>query len=429
MLLSISNLLKISYFLTFFFGFIGQAISIKLGIAIFPFRVFFVITIILLILKFLIEQGSFYNFIRNSIKYGWFLVILFIWSYVSLMWVVDFKYVPNELFNLSVYIIFSLISLSIIEDKKDLFILVKIWIFVFFLSILVAFWEIMTAQHLITSQYHRENYVHNKYETFIVLSKVYIPTSFYGNQNDFSTYIILSIPIIFFLLRNYLISIPLIFTGIFIIVYVMSRANLIGLFFQSIILPFFMSKRFNLIYVPLLILTIFSSIYAIWYLANTSYPSFIKDDRLLRFYANIRNKVIQTAKAGRDFSTIIRENLYKSSVEYFLESKGLGVGVGQLRYLLEESPKYYVFYFRDPHNFYLEILTKFGIFVFIAYILYLIYIIVNCLVSIKNPFSRAILLSIVGFLFGSISPYSLVLFYPFWAFLVLVMNYFKVELK
>ncbi|MEO0159311.1 MAG: O-antigen ligase family protein [candidate division WOR-3 bacterium] len=429
MLLSISNLLKSSYFLTFFFGFIGQVFYIKLGIAISPFRAFFVITLILLLLKFLLEEGSFYNFLKNSLKYGWFLLILLFWSYLSLLWAIDWQYVPTELSNLTVYILFSLISLAIIENKRDFKILIYIWIFVFFLSILVAFWEILTANHLITSQYHKSNYVNNKFETFIVYTKVFIPTSFYGNQNDFSTYIILSLPIIFFMIKNYFIKLPLIFSGIFIIFYVVSRANLIGLFFQSLFLPFFMNKKFNLIYVPLFIFTTIFSIYTLYYIKTTSYPEFIKDERFLRFYANIRNKVITTLQAKKDFSTIIRENLYKSSFEYFLDSKGLGVGVGQLSYLLENKPKYYVFYFKDPHNFYLEILTKFGIFVFLAYILFLIYIVLNALNSISNPFSKAIILSIIGFLFGSISPYSLILFYPLWAFIVIIMNYFKVELK
>ncbi|MEO0223560.1 MAG: O-antigen ligase family protein [candidate division WOR-3 bacterium] len=429
MFLSISNLLKISYFLTFFFGFIGQAFYIKFGIAIYPFRVFFTITLMLLILKFLIEGNSFYEFLRNSLKYGWFLLILLFWSYLSLLWAIDFKYVPNELFNLTVYIIFCLISLIVIENEKDLRTLFKIWIFVFFISLIVAFWEILTAKHLINSQYHPLNYKENKFETFIVTSKVYIPTSFYGNQNDFSTYIILSLPIIFFLVRNYLIKIPLILSGIFIIFYVVSRANIIGLFFQAITLPFLMNRKFNLFYIPILISSIIFSVYSVYYISNTSYPEFIKDERFLRFYASLRNKVINTLKAKKDFSTIIRENLYKSSFEYFLDSKGLGVGVGQLRYLLEEKPKYYVFYFKDPHNFYLEILAKFGILVFIAYILFFIYIIVNTINSISNPKSKAIFLSLVGFIFGSISPYSLILFFAFWAFIILVMNYFKVELK
>jgi len=429
MLFTISNLLKISYFLTFFFGFIGQAIQIKLGISIYPFRVFFIITIFFLILKFLSERNSFYEFLRNCLKYGWFLVILLLWSYISLMWAVDFKYVPNELFNLTTYILFSLFSLSIIENKDDLKVLIKIWVFVFFLSIIVAFWEITTANHLITSQYHKSNYVNNKFEVFIVTTKVYMPTSFYGNQNDFSTYIILSLPIIFFLVRNYFIKIPLILSGIMIIFYVVSRANIIGLFFQAITLPFLMNKKFNLIYVPILILAILSSVYSIYYISKTSYPEFIKNERFVRFYLGIRNKIINTIKARKDFSTIIRENLAKSSFEYFIDSKGLGVGVGQLRYLLENKPKYYVFYFKDPHNFYLEILAKFGIFIFFAYILFFIYVIINVLNSITNPISKAIFLSIVGFIFGSISPYSLILFYPLWAFFVLIMNYFKVELK
>lgn len=429
MFLSISNLLKISYFLTFFFGFIGQAIYIKVGISIFPFRVLFVLTLIMLLIKFTIEKEAFYNFIKNSLKYGWFLIILLFWSYLSLLWAIDFKYVPNELFNLTVYIIFSLISLAIIENEKDLKILLKIWIFVFFISIIVAFWEILTAKHLITSQYHPSNYKENKFEVFIVTTKVYMPTSFYGNQNDFSTYIILSLPIIFFLVRNYLIKLFLIFSGLFIIFYVVSRANIIGLFFQAIILPFLMNRKFNIIYIPILILSFALSIYSIYYISKTSYPEFIKDERFLRFYSSIRNKIITTLKAKKDFSTIIRENLYKSSFEYFLDSKGLGVGVGQLRYLLEEKPKYYVFYFKDPHNFYLEILAKFGIFVFFAYILFFIYIIINTLNSISNPISKAIFLSLVGFIFGSISPYSLILFFPLWAFIVLIMNYFKVALK
>ncbi|MEO0202722.1 MAG: O-antigen ligase family protein [candidate division WOR-3 bacterium] len=429
MLLSISNLLKISYFITFFFGFIGQAVYIDLGIAIYPFRVFFVITIFLLLLKFLIEEGIFFNFLKDCVKYGWFLLILLFWAYLSLMWVVDWKYVSNELSNLTVYILFSLISLAIIESRRDLKILISIWIIIFVFSIAVAFWEIITAEHLITSQYHKSNYVYNKFETFIVYSKVYIPTSFYGNQNDFSTYIILSLPILFFMIKNYFLKLPLVFSGIFIILYVVSRANIIGLFFQAILLPFLMSKKFNLIYIPLLIIAIFSSIYTLNYIKTTSYPELIKDDRFLRFYASIRNKVLNTLQAKKDFSTIIRENLYKSSFEYFLDSKGLGVGVGQLRYLLENKPKYYVFYFKDPHNFYLEILAKFGIIVFFAYILFLIYIILNVLNSITKTLSKAIFLSITGFLFGSISPYSLVLFYPLWAFIVIVMSYFKVELK
>jgi teichuronic acid biosynthesis protein TuaE len=387
---------------------------------------------LLLIIDFITKPEKFYQWLIDCLKFGWFLVILILWAFLSLIWAVDWTYVPNELFNLTVYVLFSLFSLYILKNKDDFDWLVKIWIFTFILSILVAIWEIKTGNHLITSQYYPQNYISNRLnrlETFIVLTKVYLPTSFYGNQNDFSTYIVLSLPILFYLTKNNILKILTLFSGISIIIFAVSRANLVGLILQLLLLPLFQKKKFNIIYIPTFFLIIVLSILGIYYISQTPYSDLpIKNEQFEKFYDNIRNKILNTAKAKKDFSTLIRKNLYLSSLEYFWESKELGVGVGQLRYLFENKPKKYVMFFRDPHNFYLEILVKFGIITFTAYLFFIIYILLNTIYNAHNPISKAIILSVFGFLVGSISPYSLILFYPLWAFIIFSISYIKIYL-
>ena len=89
----------------------------------------------------------------------------------------------------------------------------------------------------------------------------------------------------------------------------------------------------------------------------------------------------------------------------------------------------------NPHNWWLEIFINYGIFIFVGYVIFYIGIIRNLwkIYRIKQireekMICEALLVSMVGFFFSSISSSSIMAFKPQWllfAFVLAFLNYFR----
>ncbi|MCD6216995.1 O-antigen ligase family protein [bacterium] len=66
--------------------------------------------------------------------------------------------------------------------------------------------------------------------------------------------------------------------------------------------------------------------------------------------------------AAEDFSMQGRENFYSGAVEIFKDNKLTGIGLGAFGYVYPQYQKDPRFYARDPHSFYLRLLSEGGLF-------------------------------------------------------------------
>jgi len=428
----ISSLLKISFWISFLLGYVGVfGFIIDLGpFSLYPFRLFYLILLFLLIIRWLIDTRDFVKFIQTSIKYGWFFAIWLVYLLFISIWIVNMDYAKNEIFNLFILLTFILISIHLIENEGDFKTLMKIWLFFYVINLAIGLWEVFTGNHLPTSKYHISSFSTYKAEVSILFTRSFMPTTFFSNQNNFATYLTLSIPLVFFYVRNTVWKLILSGTGVFLLLATLSRANLIALFVEALALPFFLSRRQNAIYVPVLITSIFVSAFTVYIIATT--PLNIKDPRIQRFYENVRMKIVNFMKGGmgkRELSTRVRVGLIKNSIYYFEKTSGLGTGPGQLEYYIDKYPVAYTYFFKNPHNWWMEILAKYGIFIFVLYILFLIYLFYNFLHFRQCPLARGFAIALMGFIPGSISPSGMMTFFPMWAFFIMSIGYIKVLAK
>ncbi len=425
----ISRLLKISFWISFLLGYVGVfGFVIDLGpFSLYPFRLFYLILVSILAVRWLTDTREVVRFFHSGVRYGWFFMAWLVYLIFLSIWIVNVDYAKNEIFNLLILLTFILISIYLIEDEQDFQTLMKIWLFFYILNLAIGMWEVMTGNHLPTSKYHISSFSTYKAEVSILYKRSFMPTTFFNNQNNFATYLTLSIPVVFFYVRNTLWRLLLSGAGVFLLLATLSRANLIALFVEALALPFFLSRRQNAIYIPVLITSMVLSVFTVYVIATT--PLGIKDQRIQRFYENVRMKIVNFMKGGmgkRELSTRIRIGLIQNSIYYFEKTSGLGTGPGQLEYYIDKYPIAYTYYLKNPHNWWLEILAKYGIPIFILYILFLIYLFYNFLHFRQCPLARGFAIALLGFIPGSISPSGMMTFFPMWAFFIMSIGYIKV---
>ena len=71
-------------------------------------------------------------------------------------------------------------------------------------------------------------------------------------------------------------------------------------------------------------------------------------------------------------SDAVRLNLIRNGLVFLRETFGFGVGTANAEYWMATEPVYYVRGFTNVHNWWVEILTNFGVIIFILYIVFYI---------------------------------------------------------
>jgi len=425
----ISGLLKLSFWISFILAYIGPfGFIIDLGpFSLYPFRLAYLVMTFLLIIDWLVRPSRFTRFLQTSLSYGWFFLMWMVYLVFLSLWIVNMDYAKNELFNLAIFITFTLFSIYLVEDERDFRNLMRVWLAFYIVNIAVGTWEVLTGSHLPTSKYHISSFETYKAEVSILFYKSFMPTTFFNNQNNFATYLTLSIPVVFFYVKRLWPRIILSLSGVFLLLATLSRANLIALTLEAFALPFFLNRRQNAIYLPILAVSSFLAVFMVYLIATT--PLNIKDPRIQDFYENVRMKIVNFMKGGmgkRELSTRVRMGLIENSLYYFEKTSGIGTGPGQLEYYIDKYPVAYTYFIKNPHNWWLEILTKYGILVFLLYSLFLIYLFYNFLHLRQCPLARGLALALLGFIPGSISPSGMVTFFPMWSFFIISLSYIKV---
>lgn len=125
---------------------------------------------------------------------------------------------------------------------------------------------------------------------------------------------------------------------------------------------------------------------------------------------------------------------------YFLynSTAGFGVGAGNAEYWMENFALYDTFGILNPHNWWLEILINYGVFIFTGYLLFFLSLVRRLWQAYKTTdgadrmIAEALLLSLVGFSIASISSSSIMAFTPQWllfAFALAFLNRWRCSLR
>lgn len=340
------------------------------GVTLYAFRV-----LLLLSLPILLFKGELKFYTNKVSKYTFFfLIIWLLYAGLSLLWCIDktaaYKDILYLLFGLATFVFLVSIKKGYEQFEEEL---ASIWTIVFIVVMFVSVWEIYTANHLISS------FTSRLYELKPFHKLNFVPVFTFDNPNHFAIFCCLSV--LFFVgmilkkqklvLNGFLIA-----CSMFIIHLAQARLGVITLFvFALTILFYFYTKRernelkqvlFRGGKFLLVALFLVSSVFC------------------FHAYENVQNKIMAPADLITSDNHLpsneLRRNLLLNGMNFFMSSKGLGVGAGNYKsYTNKGGTLYETDGIDSPHNWPMEILSQYGIgitFLFVAlfgYILFVIY--------------------------------------------------------
>ena len=274
-----------------------------------------------------------------------------LYALVSVFWVMDYLRWFKSVYFLGLGI-FSILTINIyFRDIKNIKIAFFIIAFIIFINTIIGYYEVFT-----------QNYAFLDSVLALDYSTLRYPVSWFFNPNDFATIMLLG-----FCICNscmYLVKDKPFLRSLFflesalaasLIFLARSRANIIGLGISIAFLLFlYIIKRKKQQVFYLLSLIVIVSLLLLLLSANGFYNI---------SYAKATVNVISNE------SDSIRINLLKNGLQFLSSTHWFGVGAGNIEYWMTHYAK-----FETPvismHNWWAEILTAYGIFIFLGYLVF-----------------------------------------------------------
>lgn len=348
--------------------------------------------LVLLILPALIPFIGKKNFqgFTPLIKFGIFTYIIWLsYAIVSLIW----SPLPIEGLNSEIIVMFigmtSLVTFPFFtqgEERGVRFIRMA-WIFGLICTMPFAIYEILTLNHFAAAD---EDRVLGGLGVNVPFAAV-----FFGNYNNFCVYISLCFPFLLWTMieekkiLKKLFYFILALISILIVVINTSRTGMLVLAIYMVSLLKINWKGIGI-----------AAVCAVFVLfAYRLLPLSIKESMELVF--NYRVGV----SYDDDQSSQVRAGVYKAGIQFVEQTNGFGLGAGGFEYAMQRSPLYQGI--ENPHNFFIEIVSQYGIFVFGIFLAWLVKIILtirrnsNFQSSVKRILYLSIILIPVIGLFNS----------------------------
>ncbi len=390
-------------------------------IQLFPYRFLILFVWGIFLISIIAKKGT---LDLKSIKvkvFGLFLLIWLIYSLLSITWSVQkwhaFAQVTFLLFS------FSLIAFSVVffDSVDDIYVVMILWLVVLGVTLLIGVSETISGYHLpISHNYQTDN-----------PSRLFTPTAVFHNSNDFASFLTLSTPFVlsfFFFSRKYhRIYFLLIFLAIlYLLILTGSRLNYLALFILIVyfIAVAILSRRSN---IKLYILIIGSLLLILVFRGRI----FQEIDSTMYSIQSLTTEIAEpTGSIG------IRINLIRNGFSFLLSTWGFGVGAGNFESWMQTRALYGTKNIINTHNWFLEVLVNYGIYIFIGYVVFYWSMLKKTYQVLRthwnDPKMRlvgvAILGSLVGLLLASMAPSSVVAFKPHWLIHALGLSYINIGL-
>lgn len=282
-----------------------------------------------------------------------FYFLWLIYAILSLGWVKDYDSWLKAVFYITVGFLCIWTFSICLKEKRDF---LRVF-FVFFTMLIVH--NVIGLTEVLTGVYRFADMTKiDKYSQFGYNAVARTPVSMFGNTNDFATVITLGLFITYIVFANTNskvlkgISILNVITSIYLLVRTDSRANMLGLFIGILLFIYLSYYRkltpkaiLLLVGVPLLIFN----------------PLVL--DQILVFVSDKLN--FNFAASSSDG---VRLGLIKNGLVFIKETTGFGVGAGNIEYWMQNYKVYYTGRITNMHNWWMEVLVGYGVFIFMGYI-------------------------------------------------------------
>ena len=335
----------------------------------------------------------------------YFALLWILWAGLSLIWAQDLVSAEKHLFHLLFGLSLPLVVMLLPPKQREL--LPLIWVGTAIIIILLGAGQLVNAPE-----------IPPKHQWL---------TAVYGNENDVSMFITLSLP----LLAGYgldksrdswwseplrIIALFSVLVGITLILMTSARLNYVALAMLAIIMPVIYlgkgtkgKKKIILAHRDVLAISI------VIILAVSSLFFIPKVNARVKEHLYSIPREVKSVLSG-DVSNA-RARLTLSGINLVRYSRGLGVGPGNFEHHLAEYANLGTI---NPHNWWLELLAEYGVLVFLAYCGIFIYLIITVSRRWKQDghwAAGAILASLVVFPILAVAPSRLIWYPPHWLLL------------
>jgi len=337
------------------------------------------------------------------------------WGTLSILWAPDWHRAILDVLHVifGYAVVFSLLNLRA-YTSRGLLVLSKGWLGAFMVTMVVAIWEIISGRHLPSSFTEQTPYY----------AQLGVVASTFGNPNNYGAFLVLAFP---FMLLLYLWETRFYFRILyfaflilwpFLIMLSASRLALIGFGVEVLTFGVLYLLSFRRIPSSLVVYIFFLALAGIFL------------DPEFRLYEKIYNIYSEIDSGG---SIVVRVNLALNALWMIYKTSGRGVGAGGFEIIHEQgSVPYWTDGIINPHNFWLEILSEYGIIIFLLFVtcyFVLFYLSFKKLLNKKHlgkerVVNLMVVVALAGYFFAAITNSSYLEQPTNWVFLASILSMF-----
>ena len=352
------------------------------------FRIAIIYIVYMLFIQVMLNNGKTTLAIHNENRYSLaFLLTWFMYAIATLAWVKDYDSWIRSVYFLTLGLTCIIVYSKHFKTTENILTAFYLFAIMIIVHNIIGWYEIITGKYMFLIGERVERYMLLRY-----------PVSIFHNTNDFATFMLFSIFIAYICAVNSTkmigktIFIITMFSSVFLLFATSSRANILGLIvaiFTFVCLSLKKSRLRCYLYIGLVVLFVF-----ILFISNNIFSV---------FKINFSNK-------GSDQ---IRLNLIRNGFIFLIETFGFGTGSGNIEYWMANYGQYYTGSILNMHNWWMEILTSYGVIIFSLYVIFYIKLLISLYKIYKsekskesNSISLGIICCMVGYIIGSFSSSS-----------------------
>jgi teichuronic acid biosynthesis protein TuaE len=392
----------------------ANVISIDFNVfqlSLFRMSIFF-ITVAIIIQK--LFNGGSIKLLRNR-KNGYsikFMLIWLVYSIITLAWVQNYGDWFRTVYFICIGVICVIIYDKYFTSDEDILNAFRALSIMSIIHNCFGWYEIITGNYLFLSS-----------DRIIKYTRYHYPVSMFNNTNNFALFMLFSVFISYVCMVNAkgkimkFIYIITIISSVCLILSTNSRANLLGLIIGLIVFVFLSITQKKWRY-PILILL------SILLIVTIILPGVFNN---ILYVVNKYLTIDLSADKGSDF---VRLNLIKNGFIFLYRTCGFGTGAGNIEHWMSNYGVYYTSDVLNIHNWWMEILVNFGVFIFALYLIFYIKLIIDMLHKYKinnNKMNKTLSISFIScmaaYIIGSISASSNISAEWLWVFWALAIAY------
>lgn len=307
-------------------------------------------------LKNILASNAMPNRLYRNIKYTKaFMLIWLLYATTSLLWAKDQLLWAKNVFYLCVANACMYVIPRVVIQPKQIQCCLRSFVIMGLIHNIVGWYEVITGDY--------------RFLTTTTKAWVYTytqaPASLFGGENILATFLVFStIFTIICLVESEnklgkLICMSLVISSVLLLFRTTSRGNIFGLAAAAIVYTYYALLRGKKHTKH--IIALFIAIYVMLYLVfNTSILSTILEKLQIDF------------SSTQNSSDVIRLNLIKSGLKYLVDSYLIGVGAGSSSFMLQHNAVYDTGNIVVMHNYWLEILTDYGVIIFTSLVVFIV---------------------------------------------------------